>query len=168
MAGLTGGLSFHRQLSPAIQYTETFPRPHQYFPLAAPLLLCNSVANQLFCPLAGLAFRDTPAVSILSVAELDAGVDVRFYILPSLFEGCFFDIVAQLSGLYGGSRSDRTMRQCPDGRLDFVPQKTVIPEARILNNEQRNGREGGGPAPRGFLSRSREATGDYSRHRTSG
>ena len=57
MAGLTGGLSFQRHLSPAIQFTETFPTPHQYFPLAATLLLSNSLADDVFDPPTSFSFR---------------------------------------------------------------------------------------------------------------
>ena len=97
MAGLTGGLSFQRHLSPAIQFTETFPTPHEYFPLAATLLLSNSLADDVFDPPTSFSFRYAPPVGIFSIAELDAGVDVFLYILASLFEGCFREIVAQLS-----------------------------------------------------------------------
>src|SRR5262249_43598862 len=54
--------------------------------------------------------------------------------------------------------SDRTVRQGTYRRLNFVPQETVIPEARILDDEQCDGRECGGPAPGGFLGRSCEAS----------
>src|SRR5215813_9519817 len=122
-----------------MQYTETFPTPHQYFPLAAPLLLSNSLADNVFDPPTSLGFRYAPPIGIFPVAKLDAGIDVCFYILASLFEGCFRDIVAQLSGFYRGSYSDWTVRQRPHRRLDFVPQEAVIPKARILDDEQCNG-----------------------------
>jgi hypothetical protein len=119
------------------------------------LLLSNSLADNVFDPPTSLGFKCAPPIGgIFPVAKLDAGIDVCFYILASLFEGCFRDLVAQLSGFYGGSRSDRTVRQCPHCRLDFVPQETVIPEARILDDEQCNGRESGAPAPCRFLGRS--------------
>src|SRR5262245_50538181 len=140
-----------------IQYTETFHTSHQDFPLAAPLLLSNSLADDVFDPPTSLGFRYAPPIGIFPVAKLNAGIDVCCYVLASLFEGCFHDIVAQLSRFYWGSSSNRTVRQRPQCRLDFVPQETVIPEARILDDEQCNSRESGGPAPCGFLCRSCEA-----------
>src|SRR6516164_3593595 len=127
-------LSFQRQLNPAIQNTEPSSRLHQDLPLTAPSLLGNSLADDGFCPPTSLGVRYAPATGVFPIAEFDASVDVCFYVLASLFEGRFRDIVAQLSRFYGGSRSDRTMRQRAHRRLDFVSQKTVIPEARILDD----------------------------------
>src|SRR5262249_5448070 len=131
--------------------TKTFRWPRH-------LLLGNSLAHDVFDPPTSLGFRYPPPIGIFPVAKLDASIDVCFYILASLFEGCFRDIVVQLSGFYRGSSSNRTVRQRPHRRLDFVPQKAVIPEARILDHEQCNGRESGGPTPCGFLSRSSETS----------
>jgi hypothetical protein len=101
------GLSFNR---PTMQYAETFHTSHQDFALAAPLPLSNSLADDVFDPPTSLGFRYTPPIGIFPVAKLDAGVDVCCYVLASLFEGCFRDIVAQLSRFYAGSRSNRTVR----------------------------------------------------------
>ena len=80
-----------------MQYAETFHTPHQDFLLTAPLLFSNSLADDVFDPPTSFSFRYAPPVGIFSIAELDAGVDVFLYILASLFEGCFREIVAQLS-----------------------------------------------------------------------